>query len=424
MANSLVKRYQMLDFCGDDFYLSEKIHLERICSLNDKKIQDGDVVYLMTREMRVEDNWGLLFAKEQSHELHRKLKVVLPISLLKVSERQKNFLTQFLSLLNQNFALNNIPFEVVEGDVLPVLDSAGMVVCDFAPVLDLPKNLSGLACALLEVDSHNIIPARFASQKQEFSAATFRPNVYRNIGEFLTEFPSAFRFKKSEAYDVLEDFIQNKLDFYSEQKNDPTKEFVSGLSKYFHFGLISAQKVAIEVIKSQASRPNKESFLEEMIVRKELSDNFCLYNESFDSFEGAPPWVKENFAAHRDDIRHYVYDLETFEQAQTHEELWNACQAQLLHEGRIHGYLRMYWAKKILEWSQSPEEAVEIAVYLNDKYALDGNDPNGYVGVLWAIAGVHDRPFFGREVFGKIRYMNENGCRRKFDTAAYIRRYL
>lgn len=413
----------MLDFCGEDFYLHEKIHPERIFSLNDKKIKDGKVIYMMTREMRIEDNWALLFASEEAKRLHYSLKVILPLGKLKISDRQKEFLSPFLPILKKNFAKNFIDFEVLEDDGCAVLQGAGIVVCDFDPVLRLKEHLAFLDTACFEVDSHNIIPAGFASGKQEFSAATFRPKVYQNIGEFLSEFPTSFEFKKSSAYEVLEDFIENKLDNYAELKNNPTIDFTSGLSKYFHFGLISAQRVAIEVVKSSASRENKESFLEEMIVRKELSDNFVLYNEKFDSYDAAPVWAKENFATHRDDIREYIYDLTTFEEAQTHEDLWNACQSQLLRKGKIHGYLRMYWAKKILEWSQSPEEAVKIGIYLNDKYALDGNDPNGYVGVLWAIAGLHDRPFFEREVFGKIRYMNENGCRRKFDTAAFIKKY-
>ena len=423
MANSLIKRYQMLDFCGDDFYCPQKIHSERIFSLNTSLIKDGDIIYLMTRELRLEDNWGILFAFEKARELHKKLRVILPLSLLQISQRQKDFLQKFLPALKDDFARNNISFEILEGNIEFSLSSVGMVVCDFDPVLDLKQKLLGVECACFEVDSHNIIPARFASGKQEFSAATFRPKVYKNLCEFWSEFPSAFAVKKNVARGVLSDFVENKLDFYAVQKNDPTKDFVSDLSKYLHFGLISAQRVALEVGKSTATRENKESFLEELIVRKELSDNFCLYNKSYLSFDAAPAWVKENFENHREDIRHYVYDIETFENAQTHEELWNACQRQLLSEGKIHGYLRMYWAKKILEWTQSPEEAVKIAVYLNDTYALDGNDPNGYVGILWAIAGVHDRPFFEREVFGKIRYMNENGCRRKFDTAAYIKNY-
>jgi deoxyribodipyrimidine photo-lyase len=318
---------------------------------------------------------------------------------------------------------NSIPFEITTVPIKGHLHHAGVVIFDFDPISNLLKELKDLNCGVFEVDSHNIIPARFASQRQEFQAATFRPTVYRNIGEFLTEFPPVFKTSENEADEVLEDFIDNKLDNYSDLRNDPNKNAVSGLSKYLHFGHISAQRIAIEIIKSKASRANKEAFLEELIVRKELSDNFCLYSPNYDSNEAILPWAKTTLEAHRDDFRPYLYDIETFEKAQTHEDLWNACQNQLLTEGKIHGYLRMYWAKKILEWSPTPDEAIKTAIYLNDTYALDGCDPNGYVGVLWAIGGVHDRAFFEREIFGKIRYMSKSGCEKKFDTTAYIKKH-
>ncbi len=424
MNTSLVKRGQMLDFVGEDFFVPEEINPDRIFQLNDKKIIQGDVIYLMERENRVLDNWSLLFAHQKAKELNKNFKVIFGLKNKKFSQVQSDFMMQGLQNVESDLQNNNIPFELLKEDVLPYLKAnVGMVVSDFNPIYRKNYLAQKLDCAFFEVDSHNIIPTRYASGKQEFSAATFRPKVYKNIGEFLTEYPKPLKTSKSEANEALEAFIESRLEYYDEQRNDPNKNAVSGLSKYLHFGKISSQRVALEVLKSQASRPNKEAFLEELIVRKELSDNFCFYNQDFDNFEGLPTWAKQNFASHREDFRQYIYDLETFENAQTHEELWNACQRQLLTEGKIHGYMRMYWAKKILEWSISPDEAIKIAVYLNDTYALDGLDPNGYVGILWSIGGVHDRAFFTREIFGKIRYMNENGCKKKFNTAAYIKKF-
>jgi len=424
MNKSLIKRGQMLDFAGEDFFAPEEINLDRIFLLNDKKIAKGDVIYLMEREHRVADNWGLLFAFEKSKELGKNLRVIFGLKNKKFSLKQSDFMMQGLKNVQSDLQKNNIYFEILKEDILPYLKAnAGMVVSDFNPIESKNNLAQKLECSVFEVDSHNIIPSRIVSEKQEFSAATFRPRVYRNIGEFLTEYPKFFKTAKNQAQEVLEDFIENKLEYYDEFRNDPNKNVISGLSKYLHFGQISAQRVAIEVLKSKASRSNKEAFLEELIVRKELSDNFCFYNPNFDNFEGIHNWAKLNFVSHREDFRQYIYELETFESAQTHEELWNACQRQLLTEGKIHSYLRMYWAKKILEWSATPEEAIKIAIYLNDTYALDGIDPNGYVGILWSIGGVHDRAFSSREVFGQIRYMNENGCRRKFDTAAYINKF-
>jgi deoxyribodipyrimidine photo-lyase len=157
-------------------------------------------------------------------------------------------------------------------------------------------------------------------------------------------------------------------------------------------------------------------------VRRELSDNYCLYNPQYDSFEGVPAWAKKTLNKHRIDRRVFLYTISQFENAETHDELWNAAQEELFIKGKMHGYLRMYWAKKILEWTASPEEAIAISIYLNDKYSLDGRDPNGYSGIAWAIGGLHDRAWVERPVFGKVRYMNDTGCRRKFDVSAYIRK--
>jgi deoxyribodipyrimidine photo-lyase len=171
------------------------------------------------------------------------------------------------------------------------------------------------------------------------------------------------------------------------------------------------------------NHPSAEAFLEELIVRRELSDNFCYYNSNYDSFKGFPDWAKETLNTHKKDEREFVYSVKIFEESKTHEDLWNAAQNELIRAGKMHGYMRMYWAKKILEWSKSPEEALKISIYLNDKYELDGRDPNGYTGCAWAIGGVHDRAWVERPVYGKIRYMNRNGAKRKFDVEKYVKRF-
>ncbi len=177
------------------------------------------------------------------------------------------------------------------------------------------------------------------------------------------------------------------------------------------------------VLRSDIPKQAKEAFLDELIVRKELSDNYCLYEENYDNFSGLPDWAKNSLKKHQKDKRKYVYKTEDFESARTHDPLWNAAQRQMCNEGKMHGYLRMYWAKKILEWTETPEEAISIAIYLNDKYELDGRDPNGYTGIMWSIGGLHDRPWKERDVYGKIRYMSYEGCKRKFDVERVIKRY-
>jgi len=195
------------------------------------------------------------------------------------------------------------------------------------------------------------------------------------------------------------------------------------MSPYFHFGHISTQRVALEMKNSELDSEDKKAFLEEMIVRRELSDNFCEYEPYYDYFEGFHKWAQETLNDHREDKRDYLYTQDQFEESKTHDPLWNAAQNQMKLEGKMHGYMRMYWAKKILEWSESPEAALQIAIDLNDKYELDGRDPNGYTGIAWSIGGVHDRAWFERPVYGKIRYMNYNGCKSKFNVKNYIEIY-
>jgi len=222
----------------------------------------------------------------------------------------------------------------------------------------------------------------------------------------------------------LDSFFEERLSGYNEKRNDPNENVSSNLSPYLHFGQISAQRIALETYKRKHNIETKDAFLEELIVRRELSDNFCFYNKNYDSFDGFPEWAKKTLNEHRKDKREFTYHLEQFEKAKTHDDLWNAAQIEMVKTGKMHGYMRMYWAKKILEWTETPEEALEYSIYLNDKYELDGRDPNGYTGCAWSIGGVHDRAWTERPVFGKIRYMNYNGAKRKFDVKRYIQKYL
>ncbi len=425
MLKPSVKRNLMLDFVSDKFSCPENIDEARVFVLNDK-LGSGNIVYLMSRELRFEDNCGFIFAYDMAQKKGKKLKILCHLDENIYSKRQIEFNMPHIKNLSLQAKKNDIDFEIVQNNIQNYLKNAGVIIFDFNPVLQFDKAAKSkdfAAKALFEVDSHNIIPARFISDKQEFSAATLRRKIYSHIERFLTEFKNPFPIEKSDAYKKMQDFIENKLNYYAELKNDPTKDYVSRLSPYIHSGQISAQRVALEVLKSNASRENKEAFLEELIVRKELADNFCLYSKDFQSLKSAPAWAQKTLEEHKFDIRTYIYDLDAFEAAKTHDELWNTAQKDLVQNGKIHGYMRMYWAKKILEWSKSPEEALEIAIYLNDKYALDGNDPNGYVGILWSIAGVHDRAFSSRPVMGKIRYMSAQGCKNKFDVQAYIEKY-
>lgn len=251
---------------------------------------------------------------------------------------------------------------------------------------------------------------------------------------------------------ALKHFIKNILPKYH-LRNDPNADAQSGLSPYLHYGHISAQRVALEVWKDSGIKniqdlmhefknaagnteighgsskdkehiQNHSAFLEELVVRRELADNFCWYAKDYNKTSCFPDWAQKNLEKTRKDKREHLYDLEEFEKAKTHDELWNAAQMEMITNGKMHGYMRMYWAKKILEWTPDVQTAMDIAIELNDAYELDGRDPNGYAGIAWSLGGVHDRAWFGRPVFGQIRYMNAKGCKSKFDTDAYIEKWL
>ena len=232
---------------------------------------------------------------------------------------------------------------------------------------------------------------------------------------------SSFTGGTDEALRLLSDFVTHRLASYPTLQGAPESDGTSRLSPYLHFGHISPVTIALAVRAAQASEESKQKYLDELITWRELAINFVHFNPLYDSIECADPWAQRSFAEHASDPRPVLYTRQQLEQAQTHDELWNAAQRQMLHLGWMHNYMRMYWAKKILEWSPSAQSAYQTALYLNDKYFLDGRDPNGYAGVAWAIAGKFDRPWFDRPIFGVIRYMSAPAAAKKFDAAKYIR---
>ena len=398
-------RNTLLNYISTDFATEQTINPLRIFELNNKLIRNGEIIYLCEREIRVKDNFALQFALQKSEELNLLLKIIHPKINYDYQQKQE-FIDNQIEQAKTLFRNIGLDFEIIEKTPHEIIKNMNpaILIIDFNPILkrDYLKNAD---FKIFEIDGHNIIPARFVSSKQEYSAATIRRKIYYNIYTFLTEFRNLTS-EKVEADNVLEDFINNKLQYYSENKNNLSENMTSGLSKYLNLGFISSQRIALEVIRSGVKDINKEAFLEELIIRKELADNFCLYSESFKDFSSIQNWAKISLNNHRLDIRPYLYSLQDLENAKTHDKLWNATQTQLVKEGTIHGYLRMYWAKKILEWMSTPEEALKTAIYLNDKFAYDAPSANGYVGVLWAIGGLHDRAFADYPVTGKIRRMN------------------
>lgn len=241
-----------------------------------------------------------------------------------------------------------------------------------------------------------------------------------------------FQGGQSQAERLLRRFLDERLAHYSEERNHPEHAGTSELSAYLHFGQIAIQRIVWETVHGElAGQEQRESlykgrdaFLEEVIVRRELAINFVLRNPHYDTFEGCPAWGKTTLEKHRTDPREWIYTLAELEKARTHDELWNASQREMVATGRMHGYMRMYWAKKILEWSADPREAFDSTVYLNDRYELDGRDASSYTNISWAIGGRHDRPWGPeRPIYGLVRSMSLAGMQRKIDTAAYIQRW-
>jgi len=439
------------------------VNEKRVRRLNEIDTRgQGPVVYWMSRDQRAEDNWALLSAQELAVENKKPVVVVFCLvpEFLGAAIRHYRFMIEGLKDVEQELLKKNIPFCLLQGqpgeEVSNFVENheVSLLVTDFDP-LRIKKKWkkevkNKIRVPFFEVDAHNIVPCWAASPKQEFAAYTIRNKIKSLLPEFLIDFP---RLKKQneavkipdndwektghnlkvdfsvpelkwikpgekEARNALKRFIGQKLSRYPEERNDPNEDAVSDLSPYIHFGQIAAQRIALEVRKTGIKA--RDDFLEELIIRRELAENYCFYNENYDSFQGFPDWAQKTLDEHRPDQREYLYSLKQFESARTHDDLWNAAQLEMVKRGKMHGYMRMYWAKKILEWTRSPDEAQKIALYLNDKYELDGRDPNGYVGVAWSIGGVHDRAWPSRPVFGKIRYMSYNGCRSKFDVPAYI----
>ncbi|MBP7053207.1 MAG: deoxyribodipyrimidine photo-lyase [Phycisphaerae bacterium] len=443
------------------------IHSERIRRLNRQPVRDGRyVLYWMQAAQRSDCNHALEYAIDRGNELHKPVVVAfgLTADFPEANARHYHFMLDGLRETQADLRERGIRMVVQPGPPTTCIpDLAGDACCAVVDAGHLKvqrtwRNQVGQAveCALEEVETNLIVPPDEAADQENFSAGTFRPRIHRQLDHYLVELrprkPArdslglrlagldlrdldrvladlkvdgsvgravGFRGGASEARRRLEDFLANRLDDYAARRNDPNCDAQSHLSPYLHFGQLSPLRAALDA--RRGSGLGREAFLEELIVRRELSHNFVCHNPRYDRLDCLPPWAMRTLNSHRRDKREYVYSLEVFEAARTHDPYWNAAQREMVRTGKMHGYMRMYWGKKILEWTRTPREAFRIALYLNNRYELDGRDPNGFAGVAWCF-GKHDRPWGERPVFGMVRYMNAAGLRRKFDADAYVRR--
>ena len=439
---------------------------ERLRVLNSRETKSGDyVLYWMQAAQRAEANPALQHAVRLANEQRRPCLAFFGLTerFPEANARHLAFMLEGLRETQRALADRGVRLVVrrVQPDrgVVELGRAASLVVTDRG-YLRVQKSwrekaAAALACPLIQVETETVVPVETASPKEEYSAATFRPKIRKilasslavpadrkplrdslgwkgdsldleNIEDVLAGLkidrsvgPSPFyRGGTEEAKRRFRLFLRERLDHFADLRNNPTVDFLSHLSPYLHFGQISPAWAAAKAAASKSR--GREAFLEELVVRRELAANFVHYNGRYDSFESLPAWARTTLARHAADPRPVLYTRAELEAGKTHDPYWNAAQREMAVTGKMHGYMRMYWGKKILEWSAAPEDAYATALYLNNKYEIDGRDPSGFAGVAWCF-GKHDRPWGERPIFGLVRYMNDAGLRRKFDADRYVR---
>ncbi|MDP2848354.1 MAG: deoxyribodipyrimidine photo-lyase [Humidesulfovibrio sp.] len=438
------------------------MHPARARLVHNRPQQPGPVLYWMHRELRAHDNWALLHAQELAQQRGQPLAVVFCLARRYplAAAAHFSFLAHGLHETATTLARLGIPFAFLRGEPgLAVADfashiRAGLIVTDSDPTKPkrawLAELLADLDCPAIEVDGRNVVPARRATDKAEYMARTIRPKIQRLLPEFLDPFPALapqtqpwpahipsvdwpallaefgpppehFPPGEAAALHTLKLFLRNGLPRYADDRNTPLEPASSRLSPYLHFGQISAQRMALAVLAtSSAPTDAREAFLEQLIVRRELAENFCLHTPHYDTIEAFPAWARATLAKHQGDPRPFLASESQLDAAATPDPLWNAAQRQLIATGHMHGWLRMYWAKQILLWSPDAETALARVLRLNDTLSLDGRDVNGYAGAAWSIGGAHDRPWPERAVFGTVRSMTAGGAAKKFDVKTFV----
>ena len=450
---------------------SQPVQNTRIQRLNDRDLDRGSyVLYWMQQSQRSEYNHALEYAVQQANACGQGVVVGFGLTNAypEANLRHYTFMIEGLLKTQDSFANQGIKMVIQRGapaDVaLKLGRKASLIVCDRGYLnhqkIWRTQVARSAACPVVQVESDAVVPVEVVSQKAEYAARTIRPKIQKHLNDYLVPFKSSMVKKSSlglkissldltKADAVLNklsldggvvpvtrffkggtsqgkarfgEFIKERLCHYVENRNQPQSDDISHMSPYLHFGQISPIYLALQ-IKAADSRfkEAQEAYLEELIVRRELAMNFVNYTPNYDSYACLPQWARKTLNQHQKDKREYVYSRSQLENAQTHDEYWNAAMGEMKITGFMHNYMRMYWGKKILEWSKTPEQAFRTTLAINNKYFLDGRDPSSYTGVAW-VFGMHDRAWFERQIFGKIRYMAASGLERKCDIRGYVKR--
>jgi len=446
---------------------SSLVQEERIQNLNGVEVQNGEyVLYWMQSSQRADHNHALEYAVQRANDLGQRLLVVFGLTddYPEANLRHYAFMLEGLADVEGVLGRRRIKFVVRRGSpdevALEAGERASLIVTDrgyMRPQKRWRERVAGEAgCPLVQVETDVVVPVELASGKQEHAARTLRPRIHEHLDEFLVELTPTkpdkqssnmkeegldlsdidgildamdldtsvgrlgrlYRGGNSEAKKIFRRFLKKSLPDYDANRNQPQTDYVSHMSKYLHYGHVSPIWLALEA-KDAGGGKNTDSFLEELIVRRELTFNFVFYNDDYDSYANLPGWAKKTLEDHKEDGREYTYTQKQLENAETHDEYWNAAMKEMVHTGYMHNYMRMYWGKKILEWSNTPEDAYRTTLYLNNKYFLDGRDPNSFANVAW-VFGQHDRGWTEREVYGKVRYMSSGGLERKARPWQYV----
>lgn len=441
----------------------------RVHPLNNKPVRSsgGFVLYWMQQSQRAECNPALEFAVLRANELQLPVVVVTAVWEKEPGANARNmaFLLEGLAETAEALEKRGIGFWVACDTpaqmVLTAARKAALIVCDQGYLREQAEwraEVSGHApCHVVEVEGDSVVPVETASDHAEYMARTLRPKLHKLLPRFCTplkEIPvkvqwgnrrppagyqhrppllsslhldrsvepvSRFRGGTSEARTRLDAFIRNALPHYSTQSNRPEKVAVSELSPYLRFGQISPVEIALRIQRADAPADQKESFLEQLIVRRELAINLVWFTRDYDRFDCLPDWARITLRDHAPDPRSPLYSPEELAASETADPYWNAAMTEMRETGFMHNYMRMYWGKKILEWTPTPQEAFALALEMNNRFFLDGRDPNSFSGIAW-IFGKHDQAWKERPVFGKVRYMNAAGLERKCDIHAYVER--